>query len=57
MRKGERVTLFNDMCLLAPATMIDKNIQGTVIDALATEATFPLQAIRSKIPRTDLDAG
>lgn len=45
------------MCLLAPATMIDKNIQGTVIDALATEATFPLQAIRSKIPRTDLDAG
>ena len=40
MTQGETVTLFNDMCLFAPSTLIDKNIQWRVIDSLTTEATF-----------------
>ncbi len=40
MTAGETVTLFNDMCLLAPATLIDPNIQWTEIDSLTVEATF-----------------
>jgi hypothetical protein len=32
MDQGETVTLFNDMCLMAPATLIDKNIEWHEID-------------------------
>jgi hypothetical protein len=31
MDKAETVTLFNDMCLMAPATLIDKRIQFSIM--------------------------
>lgn len=40
MNKSETVTLFNDMCLLAPASLIDKNIQWESIDSLTVKAKF-----------------
>jgi hypothetical protein len=40
MNKGETVTLFNDMCLLAPATLIDKNIKWETVDEKSVKATF-----------------
>jgi len=40
MNKAETVTVFNDMCLMAPATMIDKRIEWTPIDSLFAKATF-----------------
>ncbi|ESU25294.1 hypothetical protein FLJC2902T_31020 [Flavobacterium limnosediminis JC2902] len=40
MDKTETVTLFNDMCLLAPATLIDKRIQWQFIDDKTVKATF-----------------
>ena len=43
MTKGETVTLFNDMCVLAPATLIDKNIQWESMDSLTVKATLTNQ--------------
>jgi Family of unknown function (DUF6544) len=43
MTKGETVTLFNDMCALAPATLTDKSIQWETIDPLTVRATFTNQ--------------
>lgn len=40
MDKAETVTLFNDMCLLAPATLIDKRIQWEPVDSNAVKAVF-----------------
>jgi len=40
MDKSETVTLFNDMCLLAPATLIDKRIQWQLLDSKSVMATF-----------------
>lgn len=40
MNKAETVTLFNDMCLLAPATLIDKRIQWESINDTLIKATF-----------------
>jgi len=40
MNQGETVTLFNDMCLLAPATLIDSAIQWETVDSLTVEAKF-----------------
>lgn len=40
MNQSETVTLFNDMCLLAPATLIDKDIQWETIDPLTVKARF-----------------
>jgi hypothetical protein len=40
MNKTETVTLFNDMCLMVPATLIDKRIQWEPIDSLTTKAIF-----------------
>jgi len=40
MNKAETVTVFNDICLLAPATMIDQRIEWTSIDSLSAKATF-----------------
>lgn len=37
---AETVTLFNDMCLLAPAALIDQRIAWREIDASQVEATF-----------------
>jgi len=43
MTKGETVTLFNDMCALAPATLIAQSIQWETIDPLTVRATFTNQ--------------
>ena len=40
MNKTETVTVFNDMCLLAPATLIDKRIQWEAINDSSTKAIF-----------------
>ena len=40
MDKAETVTLFNDMCLMAPATLIDKRIIWQAIDGNSAKATF-----------------
>jgi hypothetical protein len=40
MNKAETVTLFNDMCMLAPATLIDRRIQWQAMDDHSTKATF-----------------
>lgn len=37
---AETVTLFNDMCFLAPATLIDKRIQWATVDEYTVQATF-----------------
>ncbi|MBC7607477.1 MAG: hypothetical protein H7199_11060 [Burkholderiales bacterium] len=40
LNKAETITLFNDMCLMAPASLIDKRIEWTTIDSLSAKATF-----------------
>jgi hypothetical protein len=40
MTRGETVTLFNDMCVLAPATLIDPAIKWDALDARTTRALF-----------------
>ena len=45
MDQSETVTLFNDMCLMAPATLIDKRIQWKGIDSVTVEATYPVNDI------------
>src|SRR5688500_6492271 len=40
MDRAETVTLFNDMCLLAPGTLIDPDIAWTVVDAMTARARF-----------------
>lgn len=40
MDMGETVTVFNDMCLLAPASLIDQRIQWETINDLTVKATF-----------------
>lgn len=40
MDKAETVTVFNDMCLMAPATLIDQNIQWETIDSSTVKAVF-----------------
>jgi len=40
MDQGETVTVFNDMCFMAPATLIDKNIVWEEVDALSVKATY-----------------
>ena len=40
MDVAETVTLFNDMCLFAPATLIDPGIRWREMDAKTVEATF-----------------
>jgi hypothetical protein len=45
MNKTETVTLFNDMCLMVPATLIDKRIQWEPIDSLTTKANFTNRGI------------
>lgn len=40
MNKAETVTVFNDMCLMAPATLIDKRIVWEVIDSNSVKAFF-----------------
>ena len=40
MNQGETVTVFNDMCCMAPASLIDKNIQWEIIDTLTVKARY-----------------
>lgn len=40
MDQGETVTVFNDMCFMAPATLIDKNIYWEEIDQLTVKARY-----------------
>ncbi len=40
MTRSETVTLFNDMCIMAPATLIDTNIAWEPVDSLTARATF-----------------
>ena len=40
MDQGETVTLFNDMCLMAPASLIDRNIEWKEINNLTVDAKF-----------------
>lgn len=43
MNRGETVTLFNDMCVMAPATLVDKNIEWEIIDPLTVKAKYTNQ--------------
>ena len=43
MDKSETVTFFNDMCLLAPATLIDKNIRWEILEHQTVKATYTNQ--------------
>lgn len=40
MTRSETVTLFNDMCILAPATLIDRQITWEEVDSLTVRARF-----------------
>lgn len=40
MNQGETVTVFNDMCFMAPATLINSNIKWENIDELSVKAKF-----------------
>ena len=40
MTRSETVTMFNDMCVLAPAALVDSRIGWTIIDARTVKATF-----------------
>jgi hypothetical protein len=40
MNQGETVTIFNDMCFMAPASLIDKNIQWDTLDSLHVKAKY-----------------
>jgi uncharacterized membrane protein YphA (DoxX/SURF4 family) len=40
MNQSETVTMFNDMCFLAPATLVDPTIAWEPIDARSAKATF-----------------
>jgi hypothetical protein len=42
----ETVTLFNDMCIMAPASLIDKRIQWEEIDSTCVKAIFTNNGIR-----------
>lgn len=43
--KAETVTFFNDMCLFAPAMLIDKRIVWREIDSLTVSTTFTVEKI------------
>ena len=40
MNQGETVTMFNDMCVMAPATLIDPAIVWEPVDARTAKASF-----------------
>jgi len=45
MDQSETVTVFNDMCLLAPSTLIDPAIAWEVVDPRSARATFTRRGI------------
>jgi hypothetical protein len=40
MNQGETVTFFNDMCCMAPPTLIDKSIKWEIVDPLTVKAYY-----------------
>jgi hypothetical protein len=46
MDQGETVTLFNDMCFMAPASLIDSNIEWETIDPLTVNAVYTNGSIK-----------
>ena len=40
MNQGETVTLFNDMCFMAPGSLIDRNIKWSEVDNVTVDAKF-----------------
>jgi hypothetical protein len=40
MDQGETVTMFNDMCVMAPATLVDPSIRWEPVDSRTARATF-----------------
>ena len=45
MNRGETVTVFNDMCILVPSSLIDPRISWKEIDELTVEGTFTNEGI------------
>lgn len=45
MFEADTVTMFNDMCLMAPATLIDQRITWQAIDDLTVKGTFTNQGV------------
>lgn len=45
MNKAETVTILNDMCLMAPASLIDRRIEWKTLDDLTVMATFTNEGI------------
>lgn len=45
MNKAETVTLLNDICIMAPAALIDKRISWEEIDSLSAKAIFTNEGI------------
>jgi hypothetical protein len=43
MNRSETVTMLNDMCLMAPASLINKNIKWKIIDPITVNAEFTNQ--------------
>jgi hypothetical protein len=46
MNEGETVTVFNDMCMLAPGSLIDKRIEWQPIDSSTVKAVFNNNGIK-----------
>lgn len=46
MDQGETVTVLNDMCFMAPATLLDPNIQWEVIDPLNVRSILTNGSLR-----------
>jgi hypothetical protein len=57
MDQGETVTMFNDMCVMAPATLIDPAIVWEPIDARSARATFTNAGHTIRAELTFNDAG
>ena len=45
MNQGETVTMLNDICLMAPAVLIDSSIKWETIDSLTAKAWFTNKGI------------
>jgi hypothetical protein len=43
--KAETVTIFNDMCIFAPATLIHPFVQWQTVDSLTAKATFTVKEL------------
>jgi len=57
MHEGETVTMFNDMCVMAPATLINPAVHWEPIDDRSTRATFTNAGHRIRAELSFNDAG